>query len=124
MPTRTPTTLRESSRRLKSRLILAKENIEEGNFGQDAEMLALEAVELVPEDPRPWQALAEACDAQGVSVAGVRFPAYEGTEQVLPIPETSSRNCHVSSAEILYPSALQMVVLKSRNTCLRFGKLF
>lgn len=30
-----------------------------------AEMLALEAVELVPEDPRPWQALAEACDAQG-----------------------------------------------------------
>lgn len=31
----------------------------------DAERLAQEAVELSPGDPRPWQALAEACDAQG-----------------------------------------------------------
>lgn len=30
-----------------------------------AERLAQEAVELAPGDPRPWQALAEACDAQG-----------------------------------------------------------
>lgn len=30
-----------------------------------AERLAQEAVELAPRDPRPWQALAEACDAQG-----------------------------------------------------------
>lgn len=36
-----------------------------GSRGERAEMLAQEAVELVPGDPRPWQALAEACDAQG-----------------------------------------------------------
>lgn len=30
-----------------------------------AERLAQEAVELAPGDPRPWQALAEACDARG-----------------------------------------------------------
>lgn len=32
---------------------------------EGAEMLAQEAVELIPGDPRPWQVLAEACDAQG-----------------------------------------------------------
>lgn len=111
LPTRTPTTLRESSRRLQCYLILAeatttpvsedkadtspsslrasppnpaelKPETEEGapdpdqEFGAPkktgvvrgekmAERLAQEAVELAPGDPRPWQALAEACDAQG-----------------------------------------------------------
>lgn len=30
-----------------------------------AEILAQEAIELLPDDPRPWQALAEAYEAQG-----------------------------------------------------------
>lgn len=90
LPTRTPTVLRESSRRLQCSLILAggvstssssapsiestsdrigidaaDRDYPSGSRGERAEVLAQEAVELVPEDPRPWQALAEACDAQG-----------------------------------------------------------
>eukprot|EP00903_Cladosiphon_okamuranus_P015485 g14296.t1 len=120
LPTRTPTTLRESSRRLQSYLILAEaasalatdggDNVSSSSSGaapskpadltpeapevemkafaqidapvphqessapedvgmtrreEVAERLAQEAVELAPGDPRPWQALAEACDAQG-----------------------------------------------------------
>lgn len=121
LPTRTPTTLRESSRRLQCCLILAeattapaiednasisppplgaappkpaelKPEAREDEVGASeqpdapvpdqecgppegavevmrgealAERLAQEAVELAPGDPRPWQALAEACDAQG-----------------------------------------------------------
>lgn len=115
LPTRTPTTLRESSRRLQCYLVLAKESTgpaigdtsstslklaalkppevqddeavapsgqrdarapsqesraPEGGMGMVrrevvAERLAQEAVELAPGDTRPWQALAEACDAQG-----------------------------------------------------------
>ncbi len=120
LPTRTPTTLRESSRRLQCHLILAEaatppaeedaanasprtagfepkgttpatkpnepepvlkapEEAEQAqaaapdgdgeasvHWAVAAERLAQEAVELAPGDPRPWQALAEACEAQGV----------------------------------------------------------
>lgn len=88
LPTRTPTSLRESSRRLESSLVLAEglkakyaESLSQDGNGEikapsvassgekKAEALAQEAVELIPSDPRPWQALAEACEAQGKQIA-------------------------------------------------------
>lgn len=90
LPTRTPTVLRETSRRLQCYLLLAEDTangvtppveVEGGDNGdgreqltadqikpsrqERAELLAREAVELIPEDPKPWQALAAACDGQG-----------------------------------------------------------
>lgn len=106
LPTRTPTALRESHRRLHCLLILAEgkgdktdglqpvaeandvctADVGSGNgggerddipWGERAEALAREAVELSPGDHRPWQALGEACDAQGESESWlVRAEAY------------------------------------------------
>lgn len=44
-----------------------------------AERLAQEAVELIPGDPRPWQALAEACDAQG-QLHSIGYSAAQGVK--------------------------------------------
>ncbi|CAM9230645.1 unnamed protein product [Discosporangium mesarthrocarpum] len=71
LSTRTPTVLRESVRRLKCLLIVA-----EGGALKDAEALAQEATELLPDDPRPWQALAEALDAQGTTRASDAVGAW------------------------------------------------
>lgn len=127
LPTRTPTTLRESSRRLQCHLILAEagtppaeedaanvsprtagfeakgttsstkssepkpgvevpgeaeraqaaatdgDGVASVHWAVAAERLAQEAVELAPGDPRPWQALAEACEAQGGERFAVRL---------------------------------------------------
>lgn len=77
LPTRTPNLLRESSRRLESRLMVIGPGPVNVTVAQDAENLALEAVELLPGDPRPWQALAEACDAQGLLVASTALGSPE-----------------------------------------------
>ncbi|CAN0104052.1 unnamed protein product, partial [Laminaria digitata] len=124
LPTRTPTALRESHRRLHCHLILAEGGLTDGpdgskpavtdgsqrtvtdgsqpavkarddvsvaaevssrdvdgedsllSWGRRAEALAREAVELIPGDHRPWEALGEACDAQGAAKASDAADAW------------------------------------------------
>ncbi|CAN0225260.1 unnamed protein product [Ectocarpus sp. 6 AP-2014] len=67
----------------------------------DAERLAQEAVELSPEDPRPWQALAEACDAQGLIKATEAADAWAA---VLDRMETAWRTSSASGTEQTSPT--------------------
>ncbi|CAM9278013.1 unnamed protein product [Scytosiphon promiscuus] len=57
-----------------------------------AERLAQEAVELAPEDPRPWQALAEACDAQGSVKATEAADAWAAVLDRLERDRVASRD--------------------------------
>ncbi|CAM9120966.1 unnamed protein product [Ectocarpus sp. 4 AP-2014] len=66
----------------------------------DAERLAQEAVELSPGDPRPWQALAEACDAQGLIKATEAADAWAA---VLDRMETAWRTSSASGEEATSP---------------------
>ncbi|CAB1111613.1 unnamed protein product [Ectocarpus sp. CCAP 1310/34] len=86
----------------------------------DAERLAQEAVELSPGDPRPWQALAEACDAQGLIKATEAADAWAA---VLDRTETAWRTSPASGEEATPPTPALRVYMRLGSLYNTLGRI-